>query len=65
MRDKVYGPREVEEKLGVAPSKVRDYLALTGDTSDNVPGVPSIQTQDGHRPLARVPIARWRLRTRG
>ena len=42
MRDKVYGPREVEEKLGVAPSKVRDYLALTGDTSDNVPGVPSV-----------------------
>jgi DNA polymerase-1 len=42
MRDKVYGPREVREKLGVPPSLVRDYLALTGDTSDNVPGVPGI-----------------------
>jgi DNA polymerase-1 len=42
MRDKVYGPREVREKLGVAPSQVRDYLALTGDTSDNVPGVPGV-----------------------
>ncbi|HEY4016345.1 MAG TPA: DNA polymerase I [Polyangiaceae bacterium] len=42
MRDKVYGPREVREKLGVAPSKVRDYLALTGDTSDNIPGVPGV-----------------------
>jgi DNA polymerase-1 len=42
MRDKVYGPLEVAEKLGVRPSRVRDYLALTGDTSDNVPGVPGV-----------------------
>jgi DNA polymerase-1 len=42
MRDRVYGPAEVEEKMGVRPSLVRDYLALTGDTSDNVPGVPSV-----------------------
>jgi DNA polymerase-1 len=42
MRDKVYGPAEVRDKLGVAPSRVRDYLALTGDTSDNVPGVPGV-----------------------
>jgi len=42
MRDKVYGPREVREKLAVAPSQVRDFLALTGDTSDNVPGVPGV-----------------------
>ncbi|HEU4614136.1 MAG TPA: DNA polymerase, partial [Kofleriaceae bacterium] len=42
MRDKVYGPAEVRDKLGVPPSRVRDYLALTGDTSDNVPGVPSV-----------------------
>jgi DNA polymerase-1 len=42
MRDKVYGPGEVCEKLGVPPSRVRDFLALTGDTSDNVPGVPGV-----------------------
>jgi DNA polymerase I len=42
MRDKVYGPGEVREKLGVSPSRVRDFLALTGDTSDNVPGVPGV-----------------------
>jgi DNA polymerase-1 len=42
MRDRVYGPGEVREKLGVPPSRVRDYLALTGDTSDNVPGVPGV-----------------------
>lgn len=30
------------ERLGVTPELVRDYLALVGDTSDNVPGVPGI-----------------------
>lgn len=42
MRNVVYGPEQVKEKLGVKPSQVRDYLALCGDTSDNVPGVPSV-----------------------
>ena len=28
------------EKFGVAPSQIRDYLALLGDTADNIPGVP-------------------------
>ncbi|RME84153.1 MAG: DNA polymerase I, partial [Planctomycetota bacterium] len=37
-----YGPKEVEEKFGVKPCQIRDYLALVGDTSDNVPGVPGI-----------------------
>ena len=36
------GPERVREKLGVAPSQVRDFLALTGDTSDNIPGVPGV-----------------------
>ena len=42
MRDKVYGAKEVEEKWGVPPSRLRDLMALVGDTSDNVPGVPGI-----------------------
>ncbi len=33
---------EVKEKFGVAPDQVIDVLALMGDTSDNVPGVPGI-----------------------
>lgn len=32
----------VEEKFGVPPSHVPDYLALVGDTSDNIPGVPGV-----------------------
>jgi len=36
------GPAEVEERFGVGPDLVRDALALAGDSSDNVPGVPGI-----------------------
>jgi len=42
MADKVYGPTEVEEKFGVKPEQIRDYLALVGDASDNIPGVPGV-----------------------
>lgn len=42
MRDKVIGIEEVEERFGVKVTQVRDALALTGDTSDNIPGVPSV-----------------------
>jgi DNA polymerase-1 len=34
--------RGVKEKFGVTPEQVIDVLALTGDKSDNVPGVPGI-----------------------
>ena len=37
-----FGPEEVKEKLGVAPSQVVDYKALCGDKSDNIPGVKGI-----------------------
>ncbi len=37
-----FGPEQVLEKYGVPPSKIRDYLALMGDSSDNIPGVPKI-----------------------
>jgi DNA polymerase-1 len=41
-RNKLYGPREVEEDFGVPPGKVADVLALMGDSIDNIPGVPGI-----------------------
>jgi DNA polymerase-1 len=42
MKQRAFGPAETVEKLGVTPEQVRDYLALVGDSSDNVPGVPSV-----------------------
>jgi DNA polymerase-1 len=36
------GPKEVEEKWGVPPEKIGDVLSLTGDSVDNIPGVPGI-----------------------
>nr|WP_129211798.1 5'-3' exonuclease H3TH domain-containing protein [Candidatus Pseudomonas adelgestsugas] len=32
----------VKKKFGVAPERIIDYLALIGDSSDNIPGVPGI-----------------------
>jgi DNA polymerase-1 len=42
MKDKVYGTGEVSVKLGVNPNQVVDFLALLGDSSDNIPGVKGI-----------------------
>ena len=41
MKDKVYGPAEVTERFGGA-DKVVEVQALSGDSSDNIPGVPGI-----------------------
>ena len=42
MKDVIYDPKGVEEKWGLPPSQMQDFLALTGDTSDNIPGVKGI-----------------------
>ncbi len=44
--------RAVEEKWGVPPERVKDVLALVGDSIDNVPGVPGIG-EKGARDLVR------------
>ncbi|MGE4233332.1 MAG: DNA polymerase I [Bacteriovoracia bacterium] len=42
MKDIHFGPSEVKDKLGVGPEHVTDFLGLTGDASDNIPGVRGI-----------------------
>ncbi|MGH8481154.1 MAG: DNA polymerase I, partial [Nevskiaceae bacterium] len=42
MKNHTLGPAEVKEKFGVAPDRIVDYLALVGDTSDNIPGVKGV-----------------------
>ena len=38
----IYDPAGVEEKYGVTPQQIPDYLGLMGDTADNIPGVPGV-----------------------
>ena len=42
----------VKEKFGVRPGQIIDYLALIGDTSDNVPGVPKVGPKTAAKWLA-------------
>lgn len=42
MNNTVLDPKGVMEKFGVPPEKIIDYLALRGDSSDNIPGVPGV-----------------------
>jgi DNA polymerase-1 len=42
MKDRRYGPAEVEARFGVPPERVLDLRALVGDPSDNIPGVSGI-----------------------
>ena len=42
MNNQVYDVAGVVGKFGVHPNQIIDYLALVGDTSDNVPGVPKV-----------------------
>lgn len=41
MTQQVLTPEGVQNKFGVKPDQMIDYLTLMGDTSDNIPGVPS------------------------
>lgn len=41
-KSKPFGIDGVVEKMGVRPEQVRDLLAIMGDDSDNVPGVPGV-----------------------
>ena len=42
MSHSVYNREGVMEKFGVPPELIIDYLALIGDSSDNIPGVPGV-----------------------
>lgn len=40
MNDTLMTPQAVEDKFHVKPDQIIDYLALMGDSSDNIPGIP-------------------------
>jgi DNA polymerase-1 len=45
-------PDWIEERYGVTPQQYRDYAALRGDTSDNLPGVPGVGEKTAARLIA-------------
>ena len=73
LRDKVIDEAAVREKFGVGPASIPDYLALVGDTSDGIPGVPGFGAKTAGALLAAYPHleqipsdpARWTPNLRG
>jgi len=41
-RNQKLNAKQLREKFGVLPEQMADYLALTGDSVDNIPGVPGV-----------------------
>ena len=41
-RNQKLGHAAIKEKFGVYPEQIADFLALTGDSVDNIPGVPGV-----------------------
>ena len=52
MNDRVMDEAAVVKKYGLPPSRLLDYFALTGDSSDNIPGVPGIGPKTAQKLIA-------------
>jgi 5'-3' exonuclease len=51
-KDQRWDAHGVKQRLGVRPEQVVDYLALTGDAIDNIPGVPGVGPKTAAQLLA-------------
>ena len=72
-RNQLMGHSGVQEKFGVSPESIPDYLALVGDAADGIPGVPrwgakstaQVLARYGHiEEIPRDPLL-WDVRVRG
>jgi DNA polymerase-1 len=50
---KILNAKEVEKYKGVRPDQMRDFLCLTGDKVDNIPGVPGISDKNAIKILKK------------
>ena len=72
-KDVVTDEPGVEERFGVAPASIPDYLALVGDSADGIPGLPGWGAKSTSTVLARygrledIPPAPddWEVKVRG
>ena len=51
VKDRLYDADEVRRAFGVGPERVPDWIALVGDPSDNLPGVPGVGEKTATRLL--------------
>lgn len=51
-RNQKLNARQLADKFGVKPEQMADYLALTGDSVDNIPGVPGVGPKSASALLA-------------
>lgn len=52
VKDEIFGVEDVRLRFGVSPERVPDWLALVGDASDNIPGVPGVGAKTASALLA-------------
>ena len=57
MTNTILGPEEVVAKYGVPPELIIDFLALMGDSSDNIPGVPGVGEIRSTRNQTKSPVS--------
>jgi 5'-3' exonuclease len=73
LRKKEHDQRGVEEKFGVSPESIPDWLALVGDDADGIPGVPKWGKKSAatllsvYRTVERIPDREqdWSVQIRG
>jgi 5'-3' exonuclease len=72
-KNEVMDLAKVEEKFGVKPESIPDYLALVGDTADGIPGVPKwgakgaavVLSRYGHIEQIPADETEWDVKVRG
>jgi 5'-3' exonuclease len=73
MRVKLLDDAGVQEKFGVAPASIPDWLALVGDTADGIPGIARWGAKSAaavlaeYRHIEHIPnaVSEWRIKVRG
>ena len=52
-KNKFYNPENIEEKYGILPDQFIDYLAICGDSADNIPGVKGVGAKGAQKLLEK------------
>ncbi len=59
MKQKFMKEKDVLEKFGVPVAQVRDYLAIVGDSSDNIPGIAGFGPKKAEELLSKYSTLEW------